>query len=58
MADANQDKPWLDGVEGDAGKTLIECDKQYIQVVAGPGSGKTFGLKRRVRRLVQGEGVR
>jgi DNA helicase II / ATP-dependent DNA helicase PcrA len=29
-----------------------------ISVVAGPGSGKTTGIKRRVQRLVQGDGVR
>ncbi len=57
MADGNQDKPWLEDVDGDARRMLIECNKQYIQVVAGPGSGKTFGLKRRVKRLVQGDGV-
>jgi DNA helicase-2/ATP-dependent DNA helicase PcrA len=58
MPDGRRDEPWLDGVKGDAGKVLILCDKPFIQVVAGPGSGKTFGLQRRVRRLVQGSGVR
>ncbi len=50
-------QPWLEGVEGDAGKALITSTKRYIRVVAGPGSGKTFGLKRRVRRLVEGDKV-
>jgi DNA helicase-2/ATP-dependent DNA helicase PcrA len=53
-----KDKPWLQGVEGDEGKDVIENDKPFIQVVAGPGSGKTFGLQRRVQRLVVEEGVK
>jgi len=48
---------WLDGIQGDTLLPLIVSDSHVIRVVAGPGSGKTTGLKRRVQRLVQGEGV-
>jgi DNA helicase-2/ATP-dependent DNA helicase PcrA len=50
-------KPWLDGIEGDHVRRLIESDAAAIQAVAGPGSGKTTGLKGRIRRLVEGDGV-
>lgn len=49
--------PWLDGIEGNAVPTLILSDKKLIRVIAGPGSGKTTGLKRRIQRLIQGESV-
>ena len=45
--------PWLDGIEGDAARELIESNARVIRVVAGPGSGKTTCLKRRIQRLVQ-----
>ena len=51
------DEPWLAGVEGDELSQLIQSDEPIIRVVAGPGSGKTLGLKRRVRRLVEGDSV-
>ena len=54
---SDNDTPWLDGIDGDALPRLITADSPVIRVVAGPGSGKTTGLKRRVQRLVQGEGV-
>ena len=50
--------PWLEGIEGESLPPLICGDDDVIRVVAGPGSGKTTGLKRRVQRLVRGEGVR
>ncbi len=49
-------KPWLEGIEGDHVRRLIESDAPAIQTVAGPGSGKTTGLKARIRRLVEGDG--
>jgi DNA helicase II / ATP-dependent DNA helicase PcrA len=58
MSDENREQPWFDGVVGDVSRRIIECNTRFIQVVAGPGSGKTFGLQRRVRRLVRGDGVR
>jgi DNA helicase II / ATP-dependent DNA helicase PcrA len=55
---ANEADPaWLDGIEGEHVRTLILSNAQVICVIAGPGSGKTTGIKRRVHRLVQGDGV-
>lgn len=48
---------WLEGIEGEAVRQLITSDSKVIRVVAGPGSGKTTGLKRRVQRLIQGDNV-
>ena len=53
----NETRPWLDGVEGEAARELIESNAPVICVVAGPGSGKTFCLKRRTWRLVEGDGI-
>jgi DNA helicase II / ATP-dependent DNA helicase PcrA len=50
-------RPWLDGIDGDYLPKLIESRATVIRGVAGPGSGKTTGLKRRIWRLVQGEGM-
>lgn len=50
-------KPWLEGIEGDAACELIESDDRVIRVVAGPGSGKTTCLKKRIQRLVQKDKV-
>jgi DNA helicase II / ATP-dependent DNA helicase PcrA len=49
--------PWLEGLHGPHLPSMITSDKPVIRVVAGPGSGKTTGLKRRVQRLVEGEAV-
>ena len=49
--------PWIQGIEGSAARELIEADSQVIRVIAGPGSGKTTCLKRRIRRLVQKDKV-
>jgi superfamily I DNA/RNA helicase len=57
QADSGHDPPWLDGIEGDYLRRLIESEAKVIRVVAGPGSGKTTGLKRRIKRLVQGQGM-
>jgi superfamily I DNA/RNA helicase len=48
--------PWLSGVRGTQVLPLIESDEHVIRVEAGPGAGKTFGLVRRVQRLVHPEG--
>jgi superfamily I DNA/RNA helicase len=50
-------EPWLDRIDGDALPELILSDAPVIRVIAGPGSGKTLGLKRRIRRLVEGDGI-
>jgi DNA helicase-2/ATP-dependent DNA helicase PcrA len=43
--------PWLLGVKGDEVPVLITATAPFIRVEAGPGTGKTFGLVRRVLRL-------
>ena len=48
---------WLDGIEGNAAYELIESNSKVIRVIAGPGSGKTTCLKRRIQRLVQKDQV-
>ncbi len=58
MGSEDRKPPWLEGIEGESLPALICGDDRVIRIVAGPGSGKTTGLKRRVQRLVQGEGVR
>ena len=45
--------PWLEGIGGSIAQELIESSLPVIRVVAGPGSGKTSCLKRRIQRLVQ-----
>ncbi|MCX8053383.1 MAG: ATP-dependent helicase [Armatimonadetes bacterium] len=47
---------WDDGLEGIA-KRIAEETASPLKVVAGPGTGKTFVLMRRVARLIQEEGV-
>ena len=47
---------WDDGLEGRA-KKIAGLNHTPIRVLAGPGTGKTFALKRRVARLLQ-EGTR
>jgi superfamily I DNA/RNA helicase len=46
----------MDGVKGTEVLPLIELDAPLIRVEAGPGTGKTFGLVRRVQRLVHPQG--
>ena len=50
-------KAWLEGIEGEAARELIESNAPVIRVVAGPGTGKTTCLKQRTRRLIEGDGV-
>ena len=49
----NDSVSWLDGIINEDARKLIELDSPTIRVVAGPGSGKTTCLKRRIQRLVQ-----
>lgn len=53
----NKEAPWLEGIEGEEARELIESNSPVIRVVAGPGSGKTTCLKRRTRRLVEGDRI-
>lgn len=50
-------KPWLDQIDGDALPKFIESNAPLIRVISGPGSGKTTGIKRRVQRLIQKDGM-
>ena len=47
---------WLNGVQGTEVLPLINSDDPVIRVEAGPGTGKTFGLVRRVQRLLHPAG--
>jgi superfamily I DNA/RNA helicase len=44
---------WDDGLVGPA-RRIAELDHNPMRVLAGPGTGKTFALMRRVARLLQG----
>ena len=48
---------WNDGVDGEELLPLINDDAPVIRVSAGPGTGKTFGLVRRVVRLLHRDGL-
>lgn len=48
---------WNLGVRGSQVSPLINSDASTIRCVAGPGSGKTFGLVRRVERILHPEGL-
>jgi ATP-dependent DNA helicase UvrD/PcrA len=48
---------WNQGVLGTEVPLLINSDGDTIRCVAGPGSGKTFGLVRRVERILHPEGL-
>jgi len=46
--------PWDDDLDRNAPAYRIAADlSESIRVVAGPGTGKSFGLKRRVARLLE-----
>ena len=48
---------WNGGVRGEQVLPLINADAQTIRVEAGPGTGKTFGLVRRVERIQHPDGL-
>ena len=50
-------QPWNEGVRGTQVLPLINSDAQTLVVEAGPGTGKTFGLVRRVQRILHPEGL-
>ncbi len=50
-------KPWLEDVDGAQVPQIIECDADIVLVEAGPGTGKTFGLARRVQRILHPDGL-
>jgi hypothetical protein len=49
--------PWNLGVKGTQVLPLINDDAAFIRVEAGPGTGKTFGLVRRVMRILHPDGL-
>jgi DNA helicase II / ATP-dependent DNA helicase PcrA len=50
-------QPWNEGVRGTQVPELINSNAATIRCVAGPGSGKTFGLVRRVERILHPDGL-
>ena len=50
-------EPWLEDVQGNQVHDIINLDDDIILVEAGPGTGKTFGLVRRVQRILHPEGL-
>src|SRR5712691_11368626 len=48
---------WNKDVRGGQVPPLINSDADTIRCVAGPGSGKTFGLVRRVERILHPDGL-
>lgn len=48
---------WNSGVRGKQVLPLINAEAQTIRVEAGPGTGKAFGLARRVERILHPEGL-
>ena len=47
---------WNDNLEGQA-LNIAQSDDQILRVVAGPGTGKTFSLMRRIARLLEIEHI-
>lgn len=61
MSDTNDtptgSRSWNEGVQGEEVPILINTDAPVLRTQAGPGTGKTFGLVRRVERLLHPDGV-
>ena len=55
--DEKSSAPWLEGVQGTQVLPIINSDGETIRVEAGPGTGKTFGLVRRVQRILHPQGL-
>jgi AAA domain/UvrD-like helicase C-terminal domain len=49
--------PWNEDVRGEQVLPLINRDAAAIRVEAGPGTGKTYGLTRRVQRILHPKGL-
>jgi superfamily I DNA/RNA helicase len=49
--------PWNANVRGQQVRPLINLDDETIRVEAGPGAGKTFGLVRRIHRILHPDGL-
>ncbi|MGB7002322.1 MAG: ATP-dependent helicase [Halobacteriota archaeon] len=50
-------KHWHENVQGTQVLPIIDLDDDTIRVEAGPGTGKTFGLVRRVQRILHPQGL-
>lgn len=48
---------WLENIRGTQVLPIINLDDAVIRVEAGPGTGKTFGLIRRVQRILHPDGL-
>ena len=48
--------PWDDGLLGIA-RDIAATEETPLRVMAGPGTGKTFAMKRRVARLLKKGGT-
>ena len=57
MAEYDMNAPWNQGVNGTQVLPLINDDAPVIRVEAGPGTGKTYGLVRRVQRILHPQGL-
>jgi DNA helicase II / ATP-dependent DNA helicase PcrA len=55
-ADSYDTPPWLRDVDGEQILPIILSTDPVLRVPSGPGTGKTFGLRRRVLRLLHPEG--
>lgn len=55
--DGRDEAPWFDGITRGQVSPLIESDEPIIRVQAGPGTGKTLGIRRRVLRLLHRDGL-
>jgi len=49
--------PWLENIRGTQVLPIINLDDDTIRVESGPGTGKTFGLVRRVQRILHPLGL-
>ena len=57
VSDYDLSAPWNLDIEGEQLLPLINEDASVIRVQAGPGTGKTHGLRRRILRLMHPKGL-
>ncbi len=57
MDSQNHTNPLHEDVRGTQVPPIIDLDDDIIRVEAGPGTGKTFGLVRRVQRILHPQGL-
>lgn len=44
---------WKDGIRGNEALNIISSNDEKLCVIAGPGTGKTFALKKRIEKLLE-----